>query len=148
MVEPLDVGIEALRNALGAIPEFAAMAPEFTPYDRGDIDAALVRGKRRRGNITAWRFAPAAFRWSPAPGALYWVVTGRAAGKSLVAVLTPVTDGFQLAASTVLTGQRTTVAIGYAEAKRSQLLFTTCFGCPGESGDIRHQDGKLTVAYR
>lgn len=148
LIAPLDESAEALRAALATVPELSALASSFDRYARQDVDEALRRGKRRRGNITAWHIAPSAFRWSPARGEEYWVLSGRAEGKGLLALLYPRADGFGLAASTVFDEKNPVLAIGYTDDKPAQLLFTTCFGCPGESGDIHYRDGRIQVRYR
>lgn len=148
LIAPLDKDNEALRGALGAVKALAPFAKDFTRYERTDIDEALRRGKRRRGNITAWHIAPSVFRWSPVRGEEYWVLSGRTGGKGLLALLYPQPGGFGLAASTVFDERNPVLAIGYTDDKPTQLLFTTCFGCPGESGDIHYRDGSLAVSYR
>ena len=128
----------------------AQHAHGFEPQSRADIDRALRRGKRSRGNISAWRFAPPVFAWQPVRGETLWVVSGRVRDKTLLAVLYPMPDdSFAHAASTLIDERDSSVAVGYNEERPRELLWSTCFGCPGEGGRIRlGEDNRIGFEFR
>lgn len=149
-IAPLEVDLDAIKAALATHPKLAPLAPQFKPFNGADIARALARGKRSRGNITAWHIADSTFVWSPGQGQQLWVVSGSSGDRSLVAALHVMPDGsLQHAASTVIDEPDMSVALGYTEDKPLQLLWTTCFGCEGEGGDLRvADDGRIGFTYR
>jgi len=150
LVAPLDAKPEALRAALATHPELAPLAPDFKRFNGGDIARALARGKRSRGSITAWHIADSAFIWSPGPGQELWVLGGFSGERTVVAAFHTMPDGSLVhAASTVVDEPDTSAAFGYTDDKPTQLLWTTCFGCPGEGGDLLvSEDGLVRFTYR
>ena len=128
----------------------AKLARDFKPFGAAAISRALARGKRSRGSITAWHIAGSTFTWSPGPGQELWVISGSAGDNSLVAAFHVMPDGKAIhAASTVVAEADSSIALGYTEDKPSTLLWTTCFGCPGEGGDLIVGEDKLVrFTYR
>ena len=149
-VRPLALDLDTLRKTLAAVPPLAALAADFVPFSAADADAALKRGGRSRDGISVWTFQPAAFAWSPRPGRELWVLSGRAGTRCLIAVLEPKGErAFAHVASLVLDEPEATVAIGYSDQYRDQLVWSTCYGCAGEGGTIRsREDGRIEFAYR
>jgi hypothetical protein len=139
-----------MRTALAAVPALASLADEFVPFSDADTDAALRRGGRSRDGIAVWTFQPAAFGWSPRAGRNLWVLSGRAGARALIAVLEPQgQQRFEHVASLVLHEPEVTVAVGYSDQYRDQLVWSTCYGCAGEGGTIRsREDGRIEFAYR
>lgn len=150
VVAPLEVKVKALRAALATHPKLAPLADAFKPFGGVDIARALARGKRSRGSITAWHIADSSFIWSPGPGQALWVFSGFSGERSVVAAFHSMPDGSLLhAASTVIDEPDTSVALGYTEDKPASLLWTTCFGCAGEGGDLTvREDGVVGFTYR
>lgn len=150
LVEPLSFDLQRWRAWMGEVPEVSRFADDFVPFDRRSINAAMKRGNRSRRSITAWTFAPAAFAWRPASGEEFWIVSGKSGQHTLLAALTVVGRGhLKHAGSTVFDEPDTSVAIGYAPDKPDRLLWTTCFGCQGESGNLVYQgDGRVHFTYR
>jgi hypothetical protein len=149
-VRPLTLDLAALRKLLADAPALAALAADFVPFETADVDAALKRGKRGRESITVWKFQPAAFSWTPTPGRELWIVTGRSAKRSLIAVFERRADGRnEHAASTILDEPETSIAVGHSAQIPAELLWTTCYGCAGEGGAIRlRADGRVEFVYR
>jgi hypothetical protein len=146
----LSLDAVAMRAALAAVPALASLAAEFVPFSDADTDAALRRGGRSRASIAVWTFQPAAFAWSPRAGRELWVLSGRAGARALIAVLEPKGEQrFEHVASLVLQEPELTVAVGYSDQYRDQLVWSTCYGCAGEGGTIRsREDGRIEFAYR
>jgi hypothetical protein len=146
----LSLSREQARAVLSSIDALAAYAPSFEPFAQSEIDAALRRGERSRESISAWSFAPALAVWRPAPDAAFQVLSGRVAdGRALLAVVRASAAGYEHVASTTLDERDVTLAIGYRDAAPSELLFTSCYGCPGESGTLRYDpDQNVTLEFR
>jgi hypothetical protein len=149
-VRALALDADAIRNALERAAVLAPLAAGFTPFTDADADAALRRGGRSRAGISVWTFQPSAFVWSPRAGRELWVLSGRSGSRALIAVLEPGSgDEDAHVASLVLQEPDATVAIGYNEQYRDQLVWSSCYGCAGEGGTIRsHEDGRIEFTYR
>jgi hypothetical protein len=148
-VRALALDASEMRKALAAVPALASVAAEFVPFSDSDADAALRRGGRSRDGIALWTFQPAAFGWTPRAGREFWVLSGRAGASALIAVLEPAGQRFEHVASLVLHEPEVTVAVGYSDQHRDQLVWSTCYGCAGEGGTIRsREDGRIEFAYR
>jgi hypothetical protein len=147
---PLAFDQRAARAELEKVPELAAYAPSFTLFDDAAADAALRRGGASRSGISLWQFQPSAVAWSPMPGEELHVLSGRTAQGALLAVIHAHADGrLSHAASTVIAEPEATIAVGGSAEHARQLIFTTCYGCPGEGGTIRFgDDARVELGYR
>lgn len=150
LTRPLGLDERGARAELSKVPELAALAPSFTLFDEAAADAALRRGGASRGGIAVWQFLPAAVAWSPTAGEELHVLSGRTAEGALLAVLHAHADGrLTHAASTVIDEADATLAVGGSAEHPRQLIFTTCYGCPGEGGTIRFgDDARVELGYR
>jgi hypothetical protein len=93
---------------------------------------------------------PAMFVWNPVPEKSLLVLSGRAGGHALFAVIESRGDGrFALAGSTSFDEPDASVAIGASEQYPKQLMWSTCYGCAGEGGTVRlDDDGRVELSYR
>ncbi|MDD9932597.1 MAG: hypothetical protein OXT09_03295 [Myxococcales bacterium] len=141
---------DAQAKVLAAVPELAQHARGFTPFSRSDVDAALRRGRRSRGGISYWAILPSSVLWSPVRGEQLLVLSGAVERGALVAVLHVLADGeYKHAASTVVHEEDTSIALGVSEEHRGQLIWTTCFDCPGEGGAIVWgEDAQVQFGFR
>jgi hypothetical protein len=144
------IELSALREVLSSVPELAAWAADFVPYGTEDGDRALARGNATRDALAGWELAQGPFRWSPTAGEETLVMAGRSGEDTLIAVLYPRDGGrYTHAASFVFEAETVPVAIARTPPTRSELLWTACQGCGGESGAIRMgEDGVIRVAAR
>lgn len=146
--KPIDQA--AARAVLAVVPGLAPIASSFVAFTDSEIDAALRRGGRSRQSVPVWSFMPAMFVWNPVPEQSWLVLSGRAGGHALFAVIEPRGDGrFALAGSTSFDEPDTSVAIGASDQYPKQLLWSTCYGCAGEGGTVRlNDDGRIELGYR
>ncbi|MCC6874340.1 MAG: hypothetical protein IT378_08575 [Sandaracinaceae bacterium] len=141
--------------------ELLAQVPELRPYAEGFELQRLEQAQQAiaRGGATAeapsWELAPGPFAWSPAPGEEAWVIAGRTPTATIVAVIYPLAgdrgeeQGRVLhGASFVMADEVVPIALLRTGASRSELLWTACWGCGGESGAIRFDDGRIVVAQQ
>ncbi|MCZ7680445.1 MAG: hypothetical protein M5U28_17450 [Sandaracinaceae bacterium] len=145
----LTLEVARAREILAAVPALARFAPSFAPYDVEDARRALARGGATEAS-TQWELAPGPFAWSPSPGEEVWVIAGRVADGALLAALYPMPDGtFLHAASFVLEGEDAPFAVLRTRSSRSELLWTTCWGCVGEGGAIRFdEESRIVIAQQ
>lgn len=150
LFRPMLHDASALKERLRTVPELSRYASRFMPFDARASDQALKRGERSRGSIDAWTFADGPFSWSPQARAEYLVTAGRVGERALIAVLEVAASGeLKHAASLIIDEKDTTVALGTSAEHPTELLWTTCYGCPGEGGSILlGDDGRPRFAYR
>lgn len=102
-------------------------------------DTVVARGP---GDKKGFFFTVAPLLWNPVAGAEFLVVTGRSGEKTSFVVAFHVMgkDEYQLASSFVMEDESGPVALAYNGYIRPRLHFSTCWGCPGETGKILYRD--------
>lgn len=135
-----------IRRILATIPELAPFAPSFRPFRGNDLDRALGRGNRTRTGTNGWVLVEGVLKWSPTTGEEAWVIAGEANGSSVLAVIHPIANGrFVHGASFVLEEQPWSIVVAYTPPSPRELLWSACWGCPGEGGTITHRDDEQIV---
>jgi hypothetical protein len=96
---------------------------------------ALARG---RGEALGLSLTTLPLLWSPIAGAEFLVVSARSGpATSFVVVFNVAGDGvYRLASSFIMRGEAGPIALGYTEHNRQRLHFSSCWGCPGETGRV------------
>jgi len=98
-------------------------------------DTVVERGSGDRKGLT---FSVSAVLWNPSVGARFLVVPGKS-GKDTSFVLAYHVvgkDDFALAASFIMKNEVGPVALAFDDSIRPRMFFTTCWGCPGETGKV------------
>ena len=140
----LEVDRGRLREILRAIPELAPFADDFEPFGAEHGDRALACAGADRSALAGWELAPGPFAWSPSPGEETWVLAGRGGGSSVVAVLYVLPgERFSHAASFVLEGDDSPIAIARTPPSRAALQWSSCWGRPGDGGVVRFGDDSV-----
>jgi hypothetical protein len=97
---------------------------------------------RGPGETRGFFFTAAPLLWNPAPGARLLVITARSGERTSFVVAYHVLGPgeYRLAASFVMRDEAGPVVLGYNGYIRPRLHFSTCWGCPGESGKILYRE--------
>jgi len=98
-------------------------------------DSVVEKGSGDRKGLT---FSVSAVVWNPSVGVRFLVVPGRS-GKDTSFVLAYYIlgkDDFALAASFIMKNEPGPVALAFDDSIRPRMFFSTCWGCPGETGKI------------
>lgn len=136
------------RQLLGTVPQLAPYAGEFGVFPASAAKTALERGGRTRETVTTWTFVAGPFEWKPNAGKTFWVVTG-AAGPRVVIAIFEAGETPRHVASAVLLEPEPALAIGWSASEPTRLLWTTCYGCQGLGGSIDSSgDGRVAFVYR
>ncbi len=145
----LELDQSRYREVLASIPELARFADAFVAYAEIAATRALTRGGASADSVL-WDVAPGPFAWSPTPGEEVWIIAGRSGEVSLLAALYPNPDGtFHHAASFIFAEAETPIAVLRTRSERSQLQWTTCWSCGGESGTVSFTDeARIVIAQR
>ncbi len=103
-----------------------------------DPDAAETVLSRGPGDRKGFSFTSAPLRWNPVPGADFVVIVGRSGESTsfVVAYHVLADDGYRLAGSFVMKNEPGPLALAYSDDIRPRLHFSSCWGCPGETGKI------------
>jgi hypothetical protein len=101
-------------------------------------DTVVSRGPGERKGFS---FTVLPLLWNPVKGSEILLVTARSGeDTSFVAAYHVLgKDRYQLASSFVMKNEPGPVAFAYDEYIRPRLHFSTCWGCPGETGKILHR---------
>jgi hypothetical protein len=105
-------------------------------------DAAETVVGRGPGDRKGFLFTVAPLMWNPVAGADFLVVTGRSGETTSFVVVFRVVgkDDYQLASSFIMENEVGPVALAYNGYIRPRLHFSTCWGCPGETGKILYKE--------
>lgn len=103
-----------------------------------DPDSAETVVGRGPGDRKGMSFSVAPLLWNPVPGAEFLLVTGRSGETNSFVVAFHVLgqDDYRLASSLLLKNEPGPVAFAYDNFIKPRLHFSTCWGCPGETGKI------------
>jgi Sulfatase-modifying factor enzyme 1 len=101
-------------------------------------DSAETVVSRGPGDRKGFSFTVSPLHWNPVPGADFLVLTGRSGENTsfVVAYFVLGDDSYRLAGSFIMKNEPGPVALAYSDDIRPRLHFSTCWGCPGETGKI------------
>lgn len=134
-----------LSRLVASDPATRRLVPDLVYFEEATATAAvLTRGSRDRQGFT---LTSAPLAWNPVAGVELLVVAARSgASTSFVIVIDALGDGSRrLASSFIMEDEPGPVVLAYDEAYRSRALFSTCWGCAGETGEILYRDPDDTV---
>jgi len=134
--EKVHLGVEKLRDLLKADPITSELAKDVRFFREPDSGETVV--SRGPGDRKGFSFTVAPLRWNPVPGADFLVLVGRSGENTsfVVAYYVLGDESYRLAASFVMKNEPGPVALAYSDDIRPRLHFSTCWGCPGETGKI------------
>jgi formylglycine-generating enzyme required for sulfatase activity len=134
-----------LARLLASDPATRPIAHDLHYFeDAAAIEAVLARGNAdRRGSL----LTSAPLAWNPVAGVELLVVAARSGeSTSFVIVVDTLGDGSRrLASSFIMEDERGPVVLAYDGAIRSRVQFSTCWGCPGETGKVVYRDPDRAV---
>ncbi len=113
-------------------------------------DAANTVVSRGPGDKKGFEFTVAPLVWRPVAGAEFLLVSGKAGdNNAFVAVLYVLgDDDYSVAASFLMKGEPGPVALAYSDSIRVRLHWSTCWGCPGETGKILFRPPENVVIFQ
>jgi formylglycine-generating enzyme required for sulfatase activity len=134
--ERANLSADKLTELLKAAPETKALA-QNVKYFR-EPDAANTVVNRGPGERKGFFFTVAPLVWRPSEGVAFLVVVARSGEDTSFALVYHVLGAgeYALASSFVMKNEPGPVALAYNGYIRPRLHFSTCWGCPGETGKI------------
>ena len=125
---------EELQQALAADPAGKALAKDIKFFREPDGANTVV--SRGPGEKKGFDFTVAPLLWNPTPGAEILLVAARSGETtSFVAAFHVLPGGkYRLASTFILQNEPGPVALAYSPDIKPRVHFSTCWGCPGETG--------------
>ena len=147
---PREMKESEARELLAGAEQTRRFAESFRFFTALDVDRALGKGGRTREGVAPWVPVDQPLVWSPQHGEEAWVLTGRTALGSLLALFYPLPDGdFRFGGSFALQQEDSPIAVAYHPDNQRELLWSTCWGCGGEGGAITFRDdARIVVVQR
>lgn len=143
--ERAKINAAELEKILAADPRTAMLAKDVKFFR--DPEAANTVIERGPGDKKGFSFTVAPLLWNPVAGAQYLLVAARSGDNTsfVVAFHAAGKDEYRLASSFVMKNEPGPVALAYSGYIRPRLHFSTCWGCPGETGKLLHRDPDAVV---
>lgn len=135
----VNLPLPALGELLSSDPKTRDLAGDLSYFAETDASRVLERGT---GDTQGFLLTTAPLRWNPVLGAEFLIVTARS-GKATSFVLAYHVLGeerYRLASSFIMQGEPGPVVLAYNGYIRPRLHFSTCWGCPGETGKVLYRD--------
>jgi hypothetical protein len=125
---------EELEKALAADPKSKSLARDIKFFREPDGATTVV--SRGPGDKKGFDFTVAPLLWSPTAGAEILLVAARSGDSTSFVAAFHVLPGnqYRLASTFVLQGETGPVALAYSPDIKPRVHFSTCWGCPGETG--------------
>ncbi|HET7538689.1 MAG TPA: SUMF1/EgtB/PvdO family nonheme iron enzyme [Polyangiaceae bacterium] len=141
------IGVEALEAVFKRDPHTANISG--LKFYR-EPDAANTVVSRGPGDKKGFSFTVAPLIWRPVAGAEFLLVSGKAGdADAFVAVLHVLGDDeYAVAASFFMKNEPGPVAFAYSDSIRPRVHWSTCWGCPGETGKILFRPPESVVIFQ
>ncbi len=127
---------KALVELLESHPKTADLAEKLSFFGEPEsINTVIGRGP---GDKMGFDFTTSPLLWRPTLGAEFLVLAAKSGkSESFVLVYDVVgKDEFELASSFLMHGEAGPVILAYSDSIRPRLHFSSCWGCPGETGKV------------
>jgi formylglycine-generating enzyme required for sulfatase activity len=113
-------------------------------------DAANTVVARGPGDKKGFEFTVAPLIWRPIAGSEFLLVSGKSGdNNAFVAVLYVLgDDDYAVAASFFMKNEPGPVAFAYSDSIRPRLHWSTCWGCPGETGKLLFRPPESVVIFQ
>lgn len=132
--QEVELSVDQLRALLRADARTSALAPEAKFFS---LDAAATVLARGQGDTKGFELTTAPVMWQPAAGSKFLVLSGHDSHRtSFVLVYFEGKTQRKLAGSFLMKNEPGPIALAYAASIRPRIHFSSCWGCPGETGKV------------
>lgn len=132
-----------LRELVEQEPELEQAQSHPKLFHATDVQKVLNKGKVSSSD---WTLTTEPILWSPEVGTRILVFAGRAeTGSFIVAFHKINNDQYRLASSFVFAHEHEPIVLGYQPTIKREILWSTCWNCPGEGGAITYRDDHRVV---
>jgi hypothetical protein len=146
--QKLDLPVVRLSELLAASPVTARLARDLSYFPEPSGPATVLA--KGTGDRQGFAFTEAPLLWNPVRGADFLVVTARSGGStSFVVVLHSLgNSAYRVASSFVMEDEPGPIALAYDGYIRPRLHFSSCWGCPGETGKILYREPDSAIVLQ
>jgi len=138
-----ELSVDDLRALLRSDARTTALSPEAKFFS---LDAAATVLARGQGDTKGFELATSPVLWQPAAGSKFLVLTGHDSHRtSFVLVYYEGKEKRKLAGSFVMKNETGPIALAYAASIRPRIHFSSCWGCPGETGKVLFREPEEIV---
>jgi hypothetical protein len=140
----IELPLARLAELLGADSHTRELSRELAYFEPEAARTVLDRGP---GDTKGFLLTTAPLLWNPVAGADFLVVAARSGHKTSFVVAFHVLrdNDYRLASSFVMQGEPGPIVLAYNGYIRPRLHFSSCWGCPGETGKILYRDPDQAV---
>jgi len=141
------IGSEALEKVFKRDPHTASIGSVKFYREPDAANTVVARGP---GDKKGFLFTVAPLIWRPTAGAEFLLVSGKSGDSdAFVAALHVLGDDeYSVAASFFMKNEPGPVAFAYSDSIRPRLHWSTCWGCPGETGKILFRPPESVVIFQ
>ena len=145
---PADLDTKELTALLAAHPRTKRLAKDVSYY--WDPQAGIRVLGRGTNDPKGFEFEALPKIWDPddGTGIKFLLVMGRSGENTSFIVVYRMSDESKatLASSFIMENEVGPLAFGFSQAVRRRVYFTSCWGCPGESGKVMlRDDGRVVI---
>jgi hypothetical protein len=136
-----------VAEMLASVPELSALGDKVTFFkEPDDVGVVLSRGDAGTGTVPNTVFTTSPLLWNPVPGEEILVIAGRAQKDAFVVAFYRLPgDRYRIGSSFLMKDERGPVILGFNGYVRRKLSWSTCWDCPGESGNVTYRDDNRVV---
>lgn len=147
--EKVDLPASRVRELLLAHPRTKPLADQEVELF-AEPEAARTVVDRGPGDRKGFQFTVMPLSWTPVPGARFLAVVGRSGKSTSFVVLFHAIgrDRYSLASSFVMHDEPGPVAFAYSEGIEPRFHFSSCWGCPGETGKVLYRKPDRAVVLQ
>jgi hypothetical protein len=134
-----------IEQLLSDHPRTRELAKDIVLFREPDAAETVVA--RGPGDRQGFKFTVSPLIWNPAAGARYLLLAARSGERTSFVLCYHVLskDRYSLLSSFVMLDEPGPVAFAYSGYIRPRLHFSTCWGCPGETGKILFREPDSVV---
>jgi hypothetical protein len=134
--EKVRLTADRLEKLLAADAQTQSIAHNIKFFKEPDSAQAVI--DRGPGDRKGYSFTVAPLKWNPVPGAEFVLIAARSGDDTSFVVALHVlgAEDYRVAGSFIMKNEPGPVAFAYDGFIRPRLHFSTCWGCPGETGKI------------
>jgi hypothetical protein len=140
----VELPLARLAELLAADSNTRGLARELAYFEPDAARAVLDKGP---GDTQGFLLTTSPLLWNPVAGSDFLVLAARSGHTTSFVVAFHVLreDDYRLASSFVMLGEPGPVALAYNGYIRPRLHFSSCWGCPGETGKILYREPDQAV---
>ncbi len=129
-----DLPLEELQSLLESDDRTRELAKDLSYFNERGVETVFARGP---GKTKGFSLTHRSLIWQPATGVKYLVVAAKSGDKtSFVVAYHEQENERTLAGSFMMKNESGPIALAFAESIRPRMHFSSCWGCPGETGKL------------